>query len=269
MIPASLAVLAAGVCVFLWPHSTIVVKGYLSPQELAAVKSLVKKDMAKRLLPKFSWADAKALPANLRAYFKYNIVEIDTQILTQTDVKVGDGATIESSKHVCEYILLKDANGWRIGLILSGRFPGPPGMSRIGYFPAPVSSGGARTAVAAAIPPRATRADVTNIGLSTNVGVPFATNIGIPRLTLNAPPWPRNFAPPDPPTNLAAAMFSNRNTVSLRPPASAQFMSAPVPITAATGKSPAVITFGSAGFAGRVMPPASGASLTNLMPVGK
>ena len=116
-----LGVLAAAAWIFLRPNRTVVIKGYLPLQDVAAIKSLVKKDMAKRLLPDYSWASLKGLLPNLRAYFKYNIVEIDSPGTGDTRVEVGDGRTVAASKHLCEYLLGKDANGWSVVVIFSGQ----------------------------------------------------------------------------------------------------------------------------------------------------
>ena len=128
-----LGVSAAVAWMFVRPKDTVVIKGYLPPQDVAAIKSLVKKDMARRLLPDYSWASFKSLVPDIRAYFRYNILEINSWETSDTRVEVGDGATAASSKHVCEYLLRKDAKGWSVVVILSPNVTGPLRAAGAGF----------------------------------------------------------------------------------------------------------------------------------------
>src|SRR5579862_6088772 len=112
-------VLGAGVWMFFRPGIAVVIKGSLPPIYIAAVKSAVKQDMARRVFPQFSWPIVKALPANLRAYFRYNILQIESSMSSNVNVTVGDGTTVMASKHVCEYGLLKEGGRWKICVIFA------------------------------------------------------------------------------------------------------------------------------------------------------
>jgi hypothetical protein len=226
-----LGVLAAGwLC--LRPGNTVVIKGNLPPQDIAAVKSLVKKDMAKRLLPDYSWASFKALVPDIRAYFRYNIVEINSPGLGVAMVKVGDGRTVGTSKHVCEYQLIENTNSWAVHVIFSGRslFVGnaptiwrPPPTNRAGTMPF------------VAFPPAQAR---------------IPTNLTTPQISLGAGTARQNFAQPPLPANDTPPAITNSYALTLRAPATTHFISGTIP--AGPGMRP---------------PPYRG-SLTNLMPLG-
>jgi hypothetical protein len=225
-----LVVVAAAVLIFLRPNNVVVIKGNLSPQEIAAVKSVVKKDMAKRLLPDYSGASIRGLVPNLRAYFKYNIVEINSPGPRVAAVKVGDGRTVAASKHICDYELAETTNGWVVHVIFSGRsrFVGNAGTI---WYPPP-----------------------TNVSSSfslTSSGRPFPTNLATPQISLDAGSVRQRFHPPPPTAGGDFSTVTNDSTLVLRPPSTTHRISAMMP----AGR-------------GVTLPPYRG-SLTNLMPLGK
>ena len=226
-----LGVLAAAACIFLRPNNVVVIKGNLPPKDIAAVKSVVKKDMAKRLLPDYSGASIKGLLPNLRAYFKYNIVEINSPGLGVAMVKVGDGRTVGTSKHVCEYQLAHNTNGWMVHMIFSGR-------SRfVGNAPATW------------YPPPTNRTPTWLLYPDPPVQGRIPTNLSAPQMSLNAGSS-RQMSPP-PTAGGAFPPLTSDSTLVLRPPPTTHTITAMMPV----GR-------------GVTMPPYRG-SLTNLMPLGK
>jgi hypothetical protein len=91
-----------------------VVLGNPSSQDLAAIEAAVRKDMRQRILPVFSWAGIKALPANFKAYRQYNIAEVELLGSSIAKVKVSKSTNPSEPRWVCEYELSPDATGWKI-----------------------------------------------------------------------------------------------------------------------------------------------------------
>jgi hypothetical protein len=227
-----LGVLAAAGWMFLRPNNTTVIKGNLTPLDISAVKSAVKRDMAKRLLPDYSGTSLKGLVPNLRAYFKYNIVEINSPGLGVAMAKVGDGRTVEASKHLCQYDLVKNTNGWAVYMIYSGRsrFVGSVPAT---WYPPPTNQTPAWLLLAD--PPAHGR---------------IPTNLTAPQMSLDADSERQRFHRSPPPASGRFPPITNDPTLVLRPPSTTHNISAMMP----TGP-------------GVTMPPYRG-SLTNLMPLG-
>lgn len=97
------------------PH--VVIHGNPSPADLAAVKSAVLKDMRKRVFPSFSWASFKSLFANITAYMRYDIIEIDIYGRGGAHVVVGSTAKSAGRQHPCDYYLNNQTGRWQIAII--------------------------------------------------------------------------------------------------------------------------------------------------------
>jgi hypothetical protein len=143
--------------------------------------------------------------ANLRVYFKYNILEIDVIKPKFVRVMVGDSTNVLASKRTCEYLVSKGSDGWQIGAIfassaLPSRLPIPlPGMpygsltnSSVAWsirgVPVPLLA----TGKSSVLPPGSTMPSRVQTGVSglsfPVLGVPILTNGQLPPAsTLNPP----------------------------------------------------------------------------------
>jgi hypothetical protein len=263
-----LGVLAAAAWIFLRPNSAAVIKGNLPPRDAAAIRSLVKKDMAKRLLPDYSWASVKGLLPNLRAYFKYNIVEIDSHGPDEAAVRVGDGRTVEASKHLCDYLLVKDTDGWSVVVIISGNSLSGGGAPTLWYSAPPTNRAGAGPFVAARLPQRSVRTSVSNSFSFAKSGLPFSTNLTVPRISLGGGSVGQKSAPPAPTTNGSSPTITNNYVLTLGTPSTTHFISGTMSAGTGPNGKPIMINFNGPGRPGRIVMPGRRGSLTNLMPLG-
>lgn len=74
---ALLIVLAAAWWGFGRREKPITVRGNISAQDITEIKDVVRRDLRQDILPEFSLAAIKAMPANLKTYLRYQILEID------------------------------------------------------------------------------------------------------------------------------------------------------------------------------------------------
>jgi hypothetical protein len=107
-----LAVLAAGIWACVRPQKAAVVTGNLTVREVAEIKRVVWKDVRRRVLPSFSWASIKALPANAKWYFKQELRSIDASRSGHIYVTIsgpGDPEIFERDR----YEVVSGTNGWK------------------------------------------------------------------------------------------------------------------------------------------------------------
>ena len=95
-------------------QKAIVVYGDLSPREVAEINGVVKANMRKQVWPKFSWATIKALPANVKWYFRHDVRSIALVATEHAYVAISKPKDDEMSTRDI-YEVIKGTNGWKVG----------------------------------------------------------------------------------------------------------------------------------------------------------
>jgi hypothetical protein len=264
-----LAVLAAVFLPAAGDRNPIVVRGHPSPQDVAEIRKLVKKDMRGRIFPNLSTASFKGLSANVSAYLKYHIVEINTLGPSSAMVMVGDSTNVTASKRICGYSLIKDSNEWKINVIYAALSPLPRGAIPV---PAPV------------VPNQTTNSPLPLLNLGAIPSRPMRSAADFSGTQLS-------IAPSGTFTNSPAPALASATVSSPAPGSNAYAISYPGPMASppslklgqsltdyaakpAIGGRGRIVTtmatpiYALPGMPGRVLRPTSAMGLTNLMPIG-
>jgi hypothetical protein len=108
-----LVFLAAGFWAFSRPQKVIVVKGDVSAQEVAEIKRAVRRDMARMILPNWSWASIKAFPSQAKWYFRKHLESIEATRPGHAYVLITDPSEQPQLTMRYRYEVIKGTNGWK------------------------------------------------------------------------------------------------------------------------------------------------------------